>query len=125
MDRIFDTAIDEGHFDLFLLVYNYVQRDMAEYILKRCREHDIATTLMKTDPFGGNYADTRKSIDKYLEEGKEMPLWMKTIHEKFSTKHEKAFPFLERYGIEGKNEIRDPAPKPPRLKPQEQYPCPT
>lgn len=109
MDVIINTAIDEGYFDLFLMVYNYVQRDMAEKLLKRCREYDIATTLMKTDPFGGFYITIRKSIDKYLEEGKEMPQWMKTIHEKYSVKHEKAFPFLERYGIEGDNEIRDAA----------------
>lgn len=109
MDVIINTAIDEGFFDLFLMVYNYVQRDMAEKLLKRCSEYDIATTLMKTDPFGGFYANTRKTIDKYLAEGKEMPQWMKTIHKKYSAKQEKAFPFLERYGIEGENEIRDAA----------------
>ncbi|MBS3772229.1 MAG: aldo/keto reductase [Bacteroidales bacterium] len=109
MQVIFDAAIDEGIYDLFLLVYNYVQRDMAEYILKRAGENDIATTLMKTDPFGGNYAIYKKMIDKHLNEGKEMTEWMKILDDKFSQKHEKAFRFLGKYGLDGDSEIRDAA----------------
>ena len=109
MDVVLDAAVDEGYYDLFLLVYNYIQRDKAEYILKRCKEQDIATTLMKTNPFGGSYVTVQKAIDQHLEEGKEMPAWLKILHEKFSLKQEKALPFLQRYGIEGENETRDAA----------------
>lgn len=109
MDVVLDAAVNEGYYDLFLLVYNYVQREKAEYILKRCKEHDIATTLMKTNPFGGTYLTARNAIDKYLEEGKEMPEWMKTIHDKFTLKQEKALSFLKRYGIEGEKQARDAA----------------
>ena len=95
MDVVLDAAVDEGYYDLFLLVYNYIQRDKAEYILKRCKEQDIATTLMKTNPFGGSYVTVQKAIDQHLEEGKEMPAWLKILHEKFSLKQEKALPFLQ------------------------------
>ena len=64
---------------------------------------------MKTDPFGGCYAIYKKMIDKHINGGKEMAEWMKTLNDKFSQKHEKAFRFLGKYGLDGDSETRDAA----------------
>lgn len=109
MDVVLDAAIDEGIFDQFLLVYNYVQREMAERILLKCRERDIATTLMKTDPFGGNLSTVKMTIDTYINEGKELPPWMKILNEKINENQKNAIPFMERFGIEGEEEVRKAA----------------
>lgn len=111
MDQVLDAAINGGFYDLFLLVYNYVQRDMAEYIINRCKKNDIAVTLMKTNPFGGFYSTIKQSIDNLLKEGKELPPEMKTIHEKFTLKQEKAITFLQKYGINDEEGMRDSAIK--------------
>ncbi|MEF8985451.1 MAG: aldo/keto reductase, partial [Bacteroidales bacterium] len=106
LEVVLNAAIDEGYYDLFLMVYNYAQRDQAERILKRCREHDIAVTLMKTDPFGGFYLTVKKSIDRYLNENKEMPASLKRIHDRYLNKHQKARSFLDKYGLGSDSEIR-------------------
>ena len=111
MDQVLDAAINEGFYDLFLLVYNYVQREMAEYIINQCKKNDIAITLMKTNPFGGFYSTIKQSIDSRLKEGKELTPSMKTIHEKFTLKQEKAASFLQKYGIDDEVGMRDSAVK--------------
>ena len=111
MDIIVNAAIDEGYYDLFLIVYNYLQRDRAETIMKRCRENDIALTLMKTDPFGGMYLYFKKLIEKTLNDGKELSHGLQAIQDKYRIKHQKARQFFEKFGIEDQNEYRDAAIK--------------
>ena len=50
MEQIFGSAIEDGRFDVFLLVYNFVNQDIGRRILKRCREKNIGTTIMKSNP---------------------------------------------------------------------------
>jgi predicted aldo/keto reductase-like oxidoreductase len=109
MGTIVNAAIDEGFYDLFLIVYNYLQREEAEKIIKRSKEHDIALTLMKTDPFGGIYLYFKKLIEKHLKDGKELPRGLKAIQNKYQIKHQEAIQFLEKYGIKGDSEFRDAA----------------
>jgi aryl-alcohol dehydrogenase-like predicted oxidoreductase len=52
MEKIIGSAVEDGRFDLVLFVYNYVQQEMGQNILKECAKKNIGTTLMKTDPFG-------------------------------------------------------------------------
>ena len=111
MDQVLDAAIDEGFFDLFLLIYNFVQRDMAEYIFKQCSKEDIGITIMKTNPFGGIYSTMKETIDEYINNGKELPDWLKKIHDRTILKQEKAIPFLKKYGLENESDIRDASVK--------------
>ena len=50
MEQIFGSAIEDGRFDVFLLVYNFVNQDIGSKILKRCRKKNIGTTIMKANP---------------------------------------------------------------------------
>ncbi len=53
MEEVLVNAAEDGRFDLVLLVYNFVQRQMGENILNACKKNNVGTTLMKTQPFGG------------------------------------------------------------------------
>ncbi len=44
------AAIDDGRFDVLLLPYNFLSPEMGERILRACREHDIGTMIMKSNP---------------------------------------------------------------------------
>ncbi len=50
MEQIFGSAIEDGRFDVFLMVYNFVNQDVGRRILKLCREKNIGTTIMKFNP---------------------------------------------------------------------------
>jgi uncharacterized protein len=111
MDQVLDAAIDEGFFDIFLLVYNFVQRDMAENIFQRCNKQDIGITIMKTNPFGGLYSTLKETMEGYINEGKELPDWLKKINDRTILKQEKAIPFLKKYGLQNESDIRDASVK--------------
>jgi len=61
MEQIFGTAIDDGRFDVFLLVYNFANQDMGKRILNSCKEKNIGTTIMKSNPIK-RYAEAKKTL---------------------------------------------------------------
>jgi predicted aldo/keto reductase-like oxidoreductase len=73
MEDILSNAIEDGRFDLLLLVYNFVQEEMGRRILEMCRKKNLGTTLMKTDPFGGAYHMMTEHYEQLKHEGKEIP----------------------------------------------------
>lgn len=78
-------------FDVLLLVYNYLKRDMGQRILRACREKNIGTTLMKTDPFGGGAFSYFNDIYTEQEkQGREAPGWIKILREKNKRQRELA-----------------------------------
>ena len=109
MEAILGTAIEDGRFDLLLLVYNYIQREAGERILKACRAKNIATTLMKSNPFAGYVNWALELGDQYRNEGKEIPDWLKTVEEKYKQRRAKAEPFLRKHNWTSESEIRDGA----------------
>jgi predicted aldo/keto reductase-like oxidoreductase len=49
-DEVLFRAIDDGRFDVFLIIYNFMARDLAEKVIEACAEKKIGVTLMKTNP---------------------------------------------------------------------------
>ena len=109
MKDVLGAAIEDGRFDLLLLVYNFIQQEEGQQILKACRMKNIGTTLMKTNPFGGSYSYFMELKEKYESEGKEVPLTLQEVDRKFREKQAKAGPFIEKYKLSDKNQIRDAA----------------
>jgi predicted aldo/keto reductase-like oxidoreductase len=99
MEQIICSAIESGRFDLVMFVYNYVQQEMGENILKLCAKHNIGTTLMKTDPFGGAYLNVTELVRKYQDENKPIPENIQNVYDKIMKKQEKAMPFLLAHGL--------------------------
>jgi predicted aldo/keto reductase-like oxidoreductase len=56
MEKVHLAAIKDGRYDVLLLVYNFLKRDMGEKILKACRGKNIGTVLMKVNPVGSYHA---------------------------------------------------------------------
>jgi predicted aldo/keto reductase-like oxidoreductase len=51
MEEILLAAVDDGRFDVLLMTYNYLMQDMGKKIMTACKEKNIGTTIMKTDPY--------------------------------------------------------------------------
>jgi len=95
MEKIIGSAVDDGRFDMVLFVYNYVQREMGENILKECAKKNIGTLLMKTDPFGGTYLTVLESLKDYSNNNS-IPEGYRKIYDTIIEKQKKAEQFLQK-----------------------------
>jgi predicted aldo/keto reductase-like oxidoreductase len=109
MEKIISCAIEDGRFDLVLFVYNYVQREMGENILKECAKHDIGALLMKTDPFGGTYLTILDSLKSYINENKPIPENYRKMYDTILEKQKKAESFLQKDQLLDNNARREAA----------------
>ena len=109
MEEVLGAAIEDGRFDVMLLVYSFLNQEKGQRILKACREKNIGTTLMKTNPFTGGYVFWMGEIEKYEKEGGKLTEWQLEIRRKFKERQANAEPFIKKYNLNNKAEIRDAA----------------
>jgi predicted aldo/keto reductase-like oxidoreductase len=105
MEDILSNAIEDGRFDLLLLVYNFVQQDMGKRILEKCRKYDLGTILMKTNPFGGFSLSFMEQYDQLKDKGEEIPGYLEYIHHKIFEQQEMAKFFIEEHKLEDNDAI--------------------
>jgi predicted aldo/keto reductase-like oxidoreductase len=109
MEDILSNAIEDGRFDLLLLVYNFVQQDMGKRILEKCRKNDLGTALMKTDPFGGFSLSLIEQYDQLKNEGKAIPGYIEDIHHKIFERQKMGKSFIEEHKLEDNDAINKAA----------------
>ena len=118
MEKVLTAAAVDGRFDVMLLIYNFMNREAAENILKACKENNVGTTAMKTSPgvlAKENYdpAHPTEEQKKYLkrlqnrydsqdEINQKMQEWIQEQQEEY----QKTKPFIETYGIKTEEELR-------------------
>jgi len=108
MEDVLGAAIEDGRFDVLLLAYNFIQREMAERLLKACHDKGIGTTLMKTEPFGsGLLSDFKEMYAKLEKEGKAIPARVKKLVENQEELQKSAAPFFEKHRVNTPGDIRD------------------
>jgi len=107
MGQVIDAAVEDGRYDLVLFVYNYVQQEMGQEILKVCAKKNIGTTLMKTDPFGGVALGIFDMVKNY--ENDTIPEYLRTIYERIIEKQANAESFLKEHQLDDENTKREAA----------------
>lgn len=107
-EKVIGAAAEDGRFDVFLFVYNFIQKNSGEAILKICREKNIGTTLMKTNPVGG-YNMIKEQMKALENEGKKVPPVYNMILPRYKLKADKADAFIKKYNLQNNNQIRDAA----------------
>ncbi len=76
MEKVLLAAVEDGRFDVMLLVHNFMKTDEGERVLKACKEKNIGTTAMKTyagrleiEPFDpDNPAEEYAQLIEHLKE---------------------------------------------------------
>ena len=124
MEKVHLAAAEDGRFDVALLVYNFIQRDMGENILKAYKKKNVGATLMKTNPVL-NYEERKVEIDKAEEEGRDIPPRTKALVERLKARADQADDFKNKYNLTNFNEIRDAAIKFVLNNPDVNSVCPT
>lgn len=99
MEKIIIEAIEDGRYDVALFVYNYVQRDMGENILKAAARKNVGTILMKTDPFGKRYFDLIAQVKTLNSENKPVPEKLKIRYDAVLEKQKIGEEFLKSHQL--------------------------
>lgn len=108
MEKILLAAAEDGRFDVMLLTYNFLKKDMSERILRICSEKNIGTSLMKTNPVR-LYDQVKQWIESQEKEGKEVPEGAREGMGKLKEKLDTAQGFYKKYNLNTPTEIRDAA----------------
>lgn len=62
LQAVLTAAVEDGRFDLFLMTYNFVNREKSERVLRACADKNVGTTIMKSNPM-----ITFKAIQGHVE----------------------------------------------------------
>jgi len=124
MEKVHLAAAEDGRFDVALLVYNFLQRDMGEKILKAYKKKNIGATIMKTNPVL-NYLEMKENADKLKEAGRKVPERLKNLISRLKARADQAETFKNKYNLTNNNAIRDAAIKFVLSNPYVSSACPT
>jgi predicted aldo/keto reductase-like oxidoreductase len=62
LEAVLLAAVDDGRFDVFLMAYNFVNREKAEKVFRACAEKNVGTSIMKSNPM-----ITFRAIEGYVQ----------------------------------------------------------
>ncbi len=108
MDKVILAAAEDGRFDVVLFTYNFIQRDMGDRILKACKDKDMGTTLMKTNPVKF-YQDVKDIEERNRKQGRKLGEQFYKIMEEYKALFDRGQDFINKYGLTGPAEARDAA----------------
>lgn len=107
-EKILLAAAEDGRFDVMLLVYNFLKQDTGERVLRVCREKNIGTTLMKTEP-ARLYYGVKQWIEDQEKAGKEVGERVRKTFSELKEKLDEAQGFYKAYNLKTPADIRDAA----------------
>lgn len=110
MEKVVLAAAEDGRFDVVLFVYNFLQKEQGERILKACKEKNMGTTLMKTNPVKF-YSDMETTFKEAEEKGRKIPdVYLKMLEE-YKSRADEAETFKKKYNLTSPAQISDAAIK--------------
>ena len=104
LEDIMMAAIEDGRFDVLFFPYNFMEPDMGERIIKACKEKDIGTMVMKSNP-----VTVYENYDQIVKQGRELGRTEQKEYEKLKSKMDEAGQFFEKYSMSDIEEIKDGA----------------
>jgi len=110
MEKVLLGAIDDGRFDLVLLIYNFLQREAGEQILAAAAKKNIATTIMKSDPLG-RYFETRERVEQMKKAGETPDENMTRNLAQMEEAAKQAESFIKEHNLQNPAEIKQAALK--------------
>jgi predicted aldo/keto reductase-like oxidoreductase len=104
LEDIMMAAIEDGRFDVLFFPYNFMEPDMGERIIKACKENDIGTMVMKSNP-----VVVYENYDHMVKHGTELGRTEKKEYDKLKSQMEDARQFFNRYNMSDIEKIKDGA----------------
>jgi len=108
MEDIMLAAAEDGRFDLVLFVYNFLQEEQGNRILRACKAKGIGTTLMKANPVI-EYRDLTAMIDEAKKAGRDVPPQATKMLDLYKSRVDASEAFKKKYNLGSFEEIRSAA----------------
>ncbi len=108
MEQVLGIAIDDGRFDFVEMIYNFFEPEMGARILEKCKDNNIGTMIMKSNPVY-IFEVVREIVEKAQAKGTKAPDRDQRYYDLYSKQAETARDFFAKYGITGVSEIRKAA----------------
>ncbi len=124
MEEIMLAAAEDGRFDVVLFVYNFLQEEQGNRILKACKAKDMGTTLMKANPVI-EYRDLQASFDQAKEAGRDLPPQVVKMLDLYKSRVEEAEAFKKKYNLNSFEDVRAAAIRFGLSHPDVHSTCPT
>jgi predicted aldo/keto reductase-like oxidoreductase len=105
-EEVLMAAIEDGRFDVILLPYNFMEKEMGGRILEAAKKKNIGTLGMKSNPiYIYDYVDSVKKETE--EQGDTLSERMTILWEKFRKQTIESEQFFRKYGYESAEELKD------------------
>jgi len=108
MKEVLLSAVQDGRFSVMLLVYNFIQKDAGEAVIKASKEKNIGITLMKTNPVG-RYLSMQSRVEEMKKKYANNPERLKRMENYFNQAQKTAQQgdwFIKKYNLTNPEEIR-------------------
>lgn len=107
-EDVLTAAIEDGRFDVILLPFNFLDREMGGRVLEAAKKNNIGTLAMKSNPvYLYEYAEiVKKGIE---EKGDTISERIAYLWQKFKEKTRESEQFFSKYGYESMEELKDAA----------------
>jgi len=110
MDQILLAAVEDGRFDVLLLVYNFLQKEPGEKILEAASKKGLGLTIMKSNPLG-RYYDTMSRIEQLKKDGQPVDERLQKSMEQMAETAKQAESFIQKNGLKTPAEVKAAALK--------------
>jgi predicted aldo/keto reductase-like oxidoreductase len=92
LEDILMSAIDDERFDVLFFPYNFLEPEMGERVIKACKEKNIGTMIMKSNP-----VLVYEDYERILKRGDDLGTFDQKNFEKIKAQMKKAEAFFEKY----------------------------
>lgn len=110
METVLLGAVDDGRFDVLLLIYNFLQKEAGEKVLEAAAKKNIAATIMKSDPLG-RYFQMKERVEQMKKEGQTIDERMQRNITRMEETAKKAESFIQKNNLKNPSEIKAAALK--------------
>ncbi|KPK80662.1 MAG: hypothetical protein AMS27_16490 [Bacteroides sp. SM23_62_1] len=104
LEDILMAAVEDTRFDVLLIPYNFLSPEMGERVLNACKEKDIGTMIMKSNP-----VEALEYYDNIVRRGEELGHTDQKDYDKLKSLMENAGRFFELYNMTDIEQIKDGA----------------
>jgi predicted aldo/keto reductase-like oxidoreductase len=110
MEQVDCGAVEDGRFDVFLVIYNFLQREGGEKVFAAAAKKNIAITIMKSDPVG-KYYEMKERVEAMKKAGEKIDERMIAQWERMEASVKEAQPFMDKYNLKTVAEVKAAARK--------------
>jgi len=110
MEQILLAAVEDGRFDVILLVYNFLQKEPGDKVLEAASKKDLGLTIMKSNPLG-RYFDTKNRVEQLKKDGQPVDERLQKSMEQMEEQAKQAQDFLKKHNAVTPAEVKAAALK--------------